>query len=381
MRIGVTRLFSLFRTSIPFAEFALLLLVAFSMHARSEEQNYYQASVPVKSQDAYTRKAAAVEAFAEVIVRVSGSAEALKNPVIREAHGDAITYVEQFQYSPLQDDELRQQGYSENLNLTFSAPAIERLLREKAQQPFWPVSRPETLVWLVEDSLNGGKQFVSADFSPEVVGGFDSTARKRGLPLKYPLLDLQDQTHLSPEDVWVLNEQAILAASERYRADVILVGRFSTTSSGEYLATWQYFHRGDTRVYDSRVESAFELGFSALNPLANYLGHRYAILPSTEARSALVLQLSGITGFRAYRHALDYLENIAAISQVFVAGVRQDMLLLQLQSDASVEKFVGVLSLDNRIKKQDSVASGDLPVWQQVPMGTLENPLRYRWLK
>lgn len=358
----------------------LLLLLGFALPALADGQNFYAADVAVKSQSAFARKAAAVAAFAEVIVRVSGTADALENDVVRQARSNAIRYVEQFQYSPLSDAEQRQ-GYTEILHLTFSAPAIERLLRTEARQPFWPVSRPEILIWLVEDTSNSGKQFVSGDIAPDIMAGFEAVAGERGLPLSYPLLDLQDQVNLAAEQVWTLDEAAILKASARYKADVILVGRFSKTSRGEYLGTWQFFHRGDTRVYDSRVDDVVALGRSALNPLAGYLGHRYAILPSEGNVPALVLQLSGVNSFGRYRKALDYLENIAAVSDILVAGVRQDTLLLELESDLGAEKFVNVLMLDGRIKKQDSELAGSLPVWQQVPMGTLENPMRYRWAK
>lgn len=364
--------------SLHWSCLCLLLLIGFALPALAEEQSFYQAAVAVKSQSAYARKAAAVEAFAKVILRVSGTEGALANDAVKRAQSNAISYVEQFQYHPLLDPKQRQQGYTEILNLNFSAPAIERLLRTEARQPFWPISRPETLVWLVEDT-QAGKQFVSEDIAPDILAGFQSVADERGLPLSYPLLDLHDQVNLAAEQVWILDEAAILAASKRYKADVILVGRFSKTSRGEYLGTWQFFHRGDTQVYDSRVDDVFALGRSALNPLADYLGHRYAILPSEENTPALVLQLTGVKSFGLYRKALDYLENIAAVSDILVSGVRQDTLLLEVESDADVEKFINVLTLDGRIKKQDAELAGSLPVWQQVPMGTLENPLRYRW--
>ena len=64
--------------------------------------------------------------------------------------------------------------------------------------------------------------------------------------------------------------------------DVILVGKFSQTSSGEYWATWQYYYRDGSRVYDSRTEEIKELGQLGLAPLADALASRYAnfVLPT-----------------------------------------------------------------------------------------------------
>jgi len=353
--------------------------VVFAAQPVAAAIDFYRGSVPVHSQSMGERKVAAQKAFAEVIVRMSGTQSSLQIEPIQKAQKDALRYVEQFQYAPLDDADWNAEGYDEQLFLQFSPAAIKRLLMETDK--FWPVNRPSTLIWLVEDSVDSGKQFVTGEVVPEVVEGFSEAAQERGLPLTYPLLDLQDQMHLSAEQVWRLDEEAILQASKRYDADVVLVGRYSATSQGEYLATWQFFHRGDSRVYDSRNPNSAALGRSALYPLADYLGYRYAIAPSDDASPDIVLQLSGIESFAGFRNAFDYLQGLAAISAVKLSVVRQDTMLLSLNSEADLDKFVNVLTLDGRMQQQESVLPGELPAWQQTAPGTRENPLRYRWLR
>lgn len=356
----------------------VLLLLAFGQAWAQAPIEFYRATVPVKSQSAQERKAAAQKGFAEVIVRMSGSAQVLENAEILEAQTKALSYVDQFQYLTNDNEASVANGYREKISLAFSAPAVERLLRTN-HQPFWPVNRPGVLVWLVEDSAEFGRQFVSAELAPEVVAGIESSASLRGLPLTYPLLDLQDQMNLNADQVWQLDEEAILVASQRYNADVILVGRYSTTSRGELLATWQFFHRDDTRVYDTRVAAAPELGAAALNPLADYLAGRYALVARGDERPALVMQLSGIDSYPKYRSALNYLDGMAATADVVLSAARQDTLLIYLGSETSVDKFVSVLALDGRMISQQQPSATDIPVWQQQPAGTVENPLRYRW--
>ncbi len=356
----------------------LLLSVLMACSAASHAAiDFYRGVVPVKSQAKQQRELAAKEAFAQVIVRLSGSSSALEEDAIRQAQSRALSYVEQFQYLALEDEELLARGYKEQISLQFSPAPLKKLLM--ASYKFWPTNRPSTLVWLVEDSLEFGKQFISNDLAPEVIASFENNAAERGLPLTYPLLDLQDQMRLSAEQVWSLDEEAILVASQRYNADVVLVGRYSSTSRGEYLATWQFFHRGDTRVYDSRNGKAAELGGLALNPLADYLGTRYAIVSTGEKSPALVLQVSGVDSFASFRAALNYLDKMAAVSQLNLNAVRQDTLLLSLGSESSVDKLVSVLALDGRMELQEN--TGELPAWQQTAPGTVENPLRYRWVR
>ncbi|TVZ39966.1 hypothetical protein P886_4382 [Alteromonadaceae bacterium 2753L.S.0a.02] len=357
---------------------ACAIVVCFAPVAHALE--FYKAQVAVKSQSPSERGKAAQQALAEVLVRMSGSSAAIADPQVKKALGRAISYVEQFQYHPNDDQEQLREGFSELLSLRFSPVAIERLLRQETGLPYWPTNRPATLVWLVEDSAEFGKQLVTSDIAPEVFESLSDASQLRGLPLSFPLMDLQDQTALSPEQVWELDETAILDASHRYAADVILVGRFSQTSSGRILATWQFFHRGDSRIYDSRAERVAELGPQALNPLADYLGARYAIVAQEGGSSALVMQLQGVDSFARYRAAIDYLETMALTSEVLLSAVRGDTILLYLNSDAGVEKFTSAVALDNKMEPVKLLtANADVPVWMQVPQGTAQNPLTYRW--
>lgn len=348
---------------------------------RSFAQSYFQAQVPVTSQSTSVRKQAAEQALAEVLVRMSGSQQVVNDPAVQRILPQAINYVEEFQYATNDDQEQRFDGLTELLTLDFSPVSVERLLRQEMRLPFWPVNRPVTLVWLVEDSIDYGRQLVTSDVSPEIYQSLNRAALKRGLPLSYPLMDLQDQMALTADQVWGLDEVSIIDASIRYQADVILVGRYSATSAGRYLATWQFIHRGESRVYDSRAETVSELGSQALNPLADYLGARYAIdAHSGEGSSALVMQLQGVEDFSAYSGAIQYLENLALTTKVVLASVRNDTLLLYLSSDAGVDKFISTLALDSKLVPV-TIANTDanVPVWMQVPQGSLQNPLTYRW--
>ena len=126
------------------------------------ELAYYKAQVPVKSQAAKERKRAAQEGLKEVVLRLSGVQQAqaqqilvqrsggqvpssvIDNAVIQQRLKRAISYVEQFQYKVLDDEALKQQGYSEWISLRFSPSVIEGLLVE-AGLSLWPINRPTNI--------------------------------------------------------------------------------------------------------------------------------------------------------------------------------------------------------------------------------------------
>ncbi len=368
----------------PSAIIVVVLWVIAGVAVAQPSSQYFRASVPVKTQSSAERKQATEDAFLQVLVRMSGTMAVELEDNILQKLGNAWRYVEQYQYEPLASEALEAEGYRENLILSFSPVAVRRVL-DQAQMPFWSVNRPSTLVWLVEDDAELGKQLLNQYSETPVIQALSDAADVRGLPLTFPVLDMEDRLALSAEDVWDVNDEAIMAASERYAADVILVGRYSRTSRGELWSIWQFFHAGATRSYDSRVLLAEEgtvdarFGADALFPLADFLSARYAILNRGEVAGRLVLQLGGVTDFSAYRRSLDYLGGLAAVSNLHVAAVRGDTMLLFLESEASVEKLMSTIALGNQMAPWREDRRIEVPQWQQSPEGTLENPLRYRW--
>ena len=77
---------------------ASMVLVA-SLPARAViVQDLYAAEVPVASQSSQALDSGAEAALAEVLVKVSGSAELLRSPAIRSALGEARSHVQQYSF-------------------------------------------------------------------------------------------------------------------------------------------------------------------------------------------------------------------------------------------------------------------------------------------
>lgn len=362
---------------------SLLVVFSNSAYAQNAKLDLYRSIVPVRSQDTSERQFAAQKGLQEVLVRMSGSASVLESPVVQEAIGKAQRYLEQFQYTRLEDSNLKQKGFEENLSLVFSPRVVKEILRD-AKQPFWPETRPKTLVWLVENHADEGKRFLTADMSHPLIQSLNASAKLRGAPLIYPLLDLDDQIALSPEQVWGLDDTAITEASARYSPDVILLGRFSETSQGVMLATWQIVHRGDSRVFDSRSDNIASLGLDVMAPLSEWMSSVYGIVPQAQGEQKMYLNVGGIVNFAHYMEAYNYLQGLAMAKDVQLVAARQDTLLLALAADTDIEKLISTLKLDNRLREvvrgNDGAPAPVVLPWGQGPQrGSVEFPLEYRW--
>lgn len=350
-----------------------VFLSVMSTLALAQNLNFFSASVPVKSQSASERERAAALGLRQVMVRMSGVTQLDEYPDLPAALSKASRSIEQFHYEQVKD---RDGAAQEHLVMTFSSAAIETALKQ-AGLPYWPVNRPSILVWLVEDDVAEGKNLVNDTTTP-VVQGLLEVAQQRGLPLRFPLLDLEDQLAINAEQVWNLNEEAVLDASSRYGADTVLLGRFTRTFSGQWWTTWQFFHKGEGRLYDLRHEDPVTVGQQALTPLADYLAEFYALKsnPDADGAALLYVQVRPVGNFGAYRKILDYLDRLAVVTSLGVAAVTQDSLLLSVQLNGDWNQLLKAISLDNKLRARTAQTTEP---WMAAG-GVEEQPLQLEWI-
>jgi hypothetical protein len=345
-----------------------LLAIFFSSLAYAQTSGYFNASVPVVSQSTRERERAAKEGLREVLVRVSGTVNLEQYPQALSALGRAGTYMEQFSYEQVRGTT---GPAAEHLVMTFSPPAIEKIL-QGAGLPYWPVKRPSTLIWLVEDDVTEGKRLVN-DRGDPVLQGLFSAGQKRGLPLLLPLLDLDDQLAIKAEQVWNLDQEAVLAASERYGADTVLIGRYSRTSVGQWWSSWQFFHRGDGRNFDLRGENGTLIGQQALAPLADYLAGLYALKANPQGAAQIFVRVNPVENFGTYRKVLDYLQQLPVITSFNLLAVNDQGISLRFQLNGTFEQLNNALALDAKLRPQ---ASSDVG----ASGASADQPWRLEWI-
>ncbi|MCR6650816.1 MAG: DUF2066 domain-containing protein [Cellvibrionaceae bacterium] len=336
------------------------LLSIFSSFALAQTPSFFSASVPVSSQSAKERERAAAEGLKEVLVRLSGVSQLDDYPAVTELLTKANRYIEQFHYDVVRNDGVAQ----EHVVMAFSPAGLEGALRQ-AGLPYWPVNRPSTLVWLVEDDITEGKRLINDTGNP-VVQSLLQAAQKRGLPLRFPLLDLDDQLAISAEQVWNLDETAVLEASFRYATETVLVGRYTRTFSGDWWTTWQFFHKEQGQLYELNDPDMSVIGARALAPLADYLAQLYALRSgSAQEAGQIYVQVGPVADFGTYRKTLDYLNRLAVVTSFNLLAVTGDTLLLSLQLSGTQDQLLSALSLDRKLRPRSAphmTASGEQPL-------------------
>ncbi len=390
---------------------AMVVLVSFCpFFVRAEMvDGLYEGQAIVASQSTQERRETARALLAQVVVKVSGSYAALEHDTVRHALTKAHRYIQQYSYSSktieasetvekieqptgesvqshssgtleiLNEQNTIEQAPTKTvyeLSIKFIPGMVYGLLRE-AGLPIWPNNRPSVLVWLVVESESGERYFVNDADQSGVYDKLVQAADNRGLPLVTPLLDLQDQMEIDEDDVWGLYHNMIRGASSRYQVDVVLVGRLKQRASGSWHGTWMMLD-DDTMVYEGTTDNVDGAMAFAIDRIADGFAKLYAIVPSADGDSTVLMQVDNITNFVDYVGVTSYLGRLAPVRDYVVMAAVGETLFIKLKTEGYFQQLQEAIALDRKFSPVPLTVMAELPpsvtqVWS--------HRMRYRWIR
>lgn len=345
-----------------------------------EVTNLYEASVPVASQDRDLRTEAIRNAFSEVLVRVSGRAEIVdgsRYPSIQEAVERATRYAQQYRYVRREPGAGTGQS-SLSLWVRFDETAISRLLRDN-QLPVWGSTRPATLIWLVVDN-RGQRELVGSDMRNEVLTAMQQRAGLRGLPMRFPLLDLTDRSAVRVSDVWGNFETTILRASERYQTEAVLVGRVFQGYSGHWTARWSLYSDSRRQDWSSSGQSITEALHPGIDKTAEALAVRYAQVDHTD-NATVLLHVKDVNSLADYNRVTKYLGTLSHVSSVQTVELSNEGAIFRINVPGGRPNVARAIALGRTLASVpvESVAVGQIPTSPQQAINPAPVPeLVYR---
>jgi len=327
----------------------LLLLGLISMPGYAVVvKDLYSAEVPVTDHSDRALAAASRDALSEVLVKVSGSVDVLQDSVITEALGNSQTYVQQYVYT-------LDQGATGDLSarFEFDSSVIAELVAG-AGLPFWTANRPAVLVWMVMESSQG-REFLNWESAPEVISELIDEFARRGVPVQFPLYDLNDSALISVDELWRLNAAALNGASRRYDTQDILAGRLATLSNGSWVGDWSYLFE------HSRVDRSIPMGDpqiflrAGVSLVAQEMSARYAVVPSGKITEGVKLMVSGVSSYADYANIVAWLEGVELIEFANVEIIRGDSIRLNLVAQADAKQLAAIIELNSQLVPVHSV--------------------------
>ncbi|NNM20365.1 MAG: DUF2066 domain-containing protein [Gammaproteobacteria bacterium] len=321
---------------------AVLALCAGMVAGAAPVPDLYTATVPVPDRSEEAREQAFRDGLAAVLVKVTGDRGVAGSPATLELLEQARALLQQYRY--VEDSKM----YT-----AFDGAAVERLARN-AGLPVWGNDRPPLLTWLAVDWGSGSRGLITAGEETNLRRSIERVASSRGLVLVWPLFDSTDRAAMSFSDLWGGFSEKIKAASLRYDAAGVLVGRASRGSGSRLNVRWSLDMGG--------LQEEWRGGLSAgIHRVADQLGKRFAASDLGLA-GGTAIAVSGLHSLRDYARVSDYLDGLSLVRHVGVRRIAGDTVVYDLQLQGDPARLPRVIDLNDLLQPVPAVEAGAVAV-------------------
>lgn len=345
--------------------FAILLSVlccATTAEAAVELKQMYQVRVPVASQAAADRDAALQQALQRTFIRVSGDDQLLSHEKVQFALQNVRNFVQQYGY--------QQTGEGLLLWVQFDQPQVDRTILS-AGSGIWSSLRPELLFWLVLEDEQLQRSIIGHADSEPLIERLREQANIRGLPVKLPLLDLNDSMSLSVIDLWARFDDRIDFASSRYDADGVVVARIYQSDRVVTEQTWTL--DWTLKLADMRwrgevaADDRAELGAKLIADISKQLSYRYRISSNAEAAGLWRVTIVNLSSVTSVLQAEQQLNSVPSVNRVQLVSYGEHRATFELHIQTEAEQIMRALDMTQQFE----------PVNQQL-RDSFVTPV-YRW--
>ncbi len=346
---------------------ALLMtfLLSFTLWA-TPVANLYQVQVAVASQSDADKMTATKLGLQQMLVKIGGNTNILANQKIQSALAQANNYVEAFSYqtnpAPTDNNNLL-------LTLSFSRSAINQLLQTTGQS-IWPGDRPLVLAFIaVNDGVT--QQVVKADDASAVNDYLTKLAVQRGVPLIFPILDLQDiNNQINFNNVWTTNAQVLQTAANRYNSNALLMVQLIKNGDSTWNSQWVLNIDGDQASFSANnvdQNTAMTQGF---NQVIDALAAHYSLLTTTNTSQQETITIADVKDLASAARAQQYLQRLSPVRQAILTRMQDNQLQFVLVLSGTEKDFLRAINLDQNLTP--------------IPANQVDNylpaKLYYRWV-
>ncbi|WOT03724.1 DUF2066 domain-containing protein [Shewanella youngdeokensis] len=333
----------------------LTLFVSVFNQANATEIGHLDESlVLIESRAIQLRDQAIKKGLEDVILKNSGTQRALSHPDVVKQLANAKGIMTQYGYQEL-DGELL-------LQVSFDHQRVISLLRQ-AGLPVWGAQRPLTLVWLVEDGATE-RQILADESQSPTREAFNTQADNRGVPLLFPLMDLDDAMQVGVNDIRGQFTDTVANASSRYQSNYFIVATVATVDIGfEYQMSLYPVERAKgssqhTAITNrsGRVATIEEAVIAITTATSEYYVGQYAIADSGEKLTTKIA-FTDITQMKQIVEIEQYLNQLSAVKSVSIAQVKGQDVEFNVALFGDEDDLHRLIKLDSRIAVMSDITS------------------------
>jgi hypothetical protein len=335
--------------------FALLsvLLGMVSLPAKAVTvEDLFTVELPVADQTTGLRLESFSQAFRQVVVKVSGSDDALRSPAFERPIESSARYVKQFRYinrSLPEDDEFDAERLI--LRIDFDQQLIESLLREN-NFPVWGRERPSSLLVISYD-VNENIKLVTQDSTPNLIEALDRAASIHAVPVLFPLMDLEDIGLVNIGDIVSREYGKIQTMAARYAPDALLVGQILGRSGQGWQGDWEVRFADQIFKWKFKASSKKEVTEQVIRHLAKILALEYALEDHRRVEQTLLLSVSALEGIDNLIKVQKYLKSLNVVDSVHVAMINKNVITYRLKLRNNPEDLQRLIDFGEVLEQED----------------------------
>ena len=290
-------------------------------------------------------------ALRQVLIKVSGNAQINALNGSQQLLEQTQSVLSQFGYRNFTDGRY--------FVAVFDQDKINQALKEM-QQPIWGETRPQTLIWLSVDDDNK-RSLISDNMmnnnQDDVLSSALKTAQlQRGISLRFPLMDLEDNLAVSLSDISGRFYDQIAAASQRYDASHFIVAKLKQQDMQTWDLAWSLVYINPQSKKNQVVASAQLRGEKSVvltnmaNATADYYADQYAILDTGGNNLSQSIYINGITSLQQYEKLNQLLSSILAIASYEFVSVDAQQVKVNIKVQGDINSFKNALSIQANLQ-------------------------------
>jgi hypothetical protein len=347
-----------------------IILIVLSLFATSsfatELADLYQSQLAVANQQEQERQRVSPEILRQVLLKVVGDRTVLNAADLTPILSGVGALIQQTQYvrlTEMADESTAPEQLA--LLLSFNESAVNQVLTNNGL-PIWSKSRPDVMVWLAID--NGQtRRIVAADDEDTIyTKTLEQSATRRGLHILLPIMDLQDQSQISADDLLSGLSGPIEQASQRYGAKIILLARVTVLTNDIVQIGWESIINGATEQWQSKGEIRTSLQ-AGIDEFTDRLARNFTQVITSQNHELSALEINNVRNYADYSRTMAYLANLQYVSDLQMVTLEDDKLAVTMQINGDKSVFTRTLAIEHVIEQESDDGVADVMRYRLLP--------------
>lgn len=354
-------------------------------------RDLYDAVVPIDGYKSANSKKVLSNGMLQVLIKATGNNQISEYPGVEEALENPEHYLLKFTHKIIEKVEENNIDGSEIKTRklvsiqNYSQDRITELLK-RLGLPVWGKQRPLTLAWVVIEFdpqnrlvLNDTDVTHFNNYYKQIIS---TESEKRGVPMAYPLQDLEEQLEISTSVIWAQFPNELRSASQRYAPDMILTGRLQAKDDSTWQGKWLIIGRDNTLEVITSAPNITANIQQGINWLADTLAKVYTTNLATSSE-VVNIKISGINDLRAYTAVEKYISSLSAVEKFQITKVGSGYIELGILASEGKQALLSTFELDSKVVKMKVDNAKTKVIIESDAAQYSENstvdPLQFRW--